>query len=103
YRASAYRADADAALARLIEHRYTTVESIDDDIMFNIRLAEARAFRGASDQAFAALTQKKNALVEHWGKDAAVKRRHEYEAALSLSRKPLHADPRWQEFMAEPG
>lgn len=102
YRVPAHRAEADAALTRLIERRYAEAQSIGDDIMFNIRLAEVQAFRGMSDDAFATLTQKKKILVKSWGKDAAIIWYHGHEAAVSPFLKPLHADPRWAEFKSEP-
>lgn len=98
YQVPAYRAESEAAYARLVAQRGVMNESIGSDIMDEVRLAEVQAFRGMNDEAFATLTRKKDALVRRWGKDTPAAWYLQQEAKLAPFLKPLHADSRWTIF-----
>jgi TolB-like protein/DNA-binding winged helix-turn-helix (wHTH) protein/Tfp pilus assembly protein PilF len=95
YFAPGRRAEADAALARLV--RKPGTETMD-----HIRLAEAFAFRGANDEAIATLQRFRNTI------DPAEDSSHsriwwmQREMALSPFLTPLHRDPRWHALMTAP-
>ena len=90
--------EADLALQRLA----TQPEGITD----SIRLAEVYAFRGMSQEAFASLQRRLEALErdEH-GPRAASRcssiRSYQRELLVSPLLKPLHADPRWAALMSK--
>ena len=95
YSAPGHRADADAALERLIDDR-------QPDLMDNIRLAEVHAFRGSSDDAIATLQQYRNAIDRN---DEAFYSQvwwMQREMSVSPFLAPLRTDPRWTALMAEP-
>jgi TolB-like protein/DNA-binding winged helix-turn-helix (wHTH) protein/Tfp pilus assembly protein PilF len=94
YQAPGRLADADAALKRLAAQSGDTMDSI--------RLAEVYAFRGLSDEAFAAL-QERNEMLKR-PKDWELPRIWNFQDEMRLSPflKPLHADPRWEALMAKP-
>ena len=89
------RAEADAALLRLV----AATETIPD----SVRLAETYAYRGMNDEA---ITTLEGRLVELRG-DVETQEVTtwylRYESRLSPFLKPLHADARWARFMAQGG
>jgi TolB-like protein/DNA-binding winged helix-turn-helix (wHTH) protein/Tfp pilus assembly protein PilF len=99
---SPHRKEADAALRRFADHVSGDSARLPDHaVMDSVRLAETYAFLGSNDEAFATLTTRLEELEKH--PEAAAHTwylRHECRVAPFL--KPLHADPRWSAFMAEP-
>jgi TolB-like protein/DNA-binding winged helix-turn-helix (wHTH) protein/Tfp pilus assembly protein PilF len=99
---SRHRIEAAAALRRFEDHVSGDSARLPDHaVMDSVRLAETYAFLGSNDEAFAALTTRLEELEQH--PEAAAHTwylRHECRVAPFL--KPLHADPRWSAFMAEP-
>lgn len=103
FRAPGHRDDAAAALARLETHLPAqSLEGPQDRIMNAVRLAEAYAFMGRTDQAFAALTKKLDELTQR-PETAAYAWYLRLESRLSPFLKPLHSDPRWAAFTDGPG
>ena len=94
YQAPGGRAEADAALARLVAQPDDD-QSVDADIVDGIRLAEVQAFRGMKDRAFESLENKKSSLEHRWGSESPVVWYFTHEAKVSPFLKTLHADPRW--------
>ena len=94
YQAPGGRAEADAALARLVAQPDDD-QSFDEDIVDAIRLAEVQAFRGMNDRAFESLENKKSSLERRWGSESPVVWYFTHEAKVSPFLKTLHADPRW--------
>lgn len=88
YQGSGRTAEADAALAALIEATRTAGAH---------RVAEVYAFRGDVDRAFASL----QAASEQLSRQATFPRpgRHPLAVEQSPFLKPLHADPRWQAWV----
>jgi TolB-like protein/DNA-binding winged helix-turn-helix (wHTH) protein/predicted negative regulator of RcsB-dependent stress response len=103
YRAPDHREEADAALARLLRQRSVTADSIVDGVMFEIRLAEVQAFRGMTDEAFATLESKKDALEQGRDSERPVVGYFQNEARLSPFLKALHSDPRWAPLVSATG
>ena len=95
YRAPDHRAEADAALARLIRRRREAADSIVGGVMDEIRLAEVQAFRGLTEEAFATLARKKDALERGPDSERPVVSYFQIEASVSPFLKALHSDPRW--------
>jgi len=95
YRAPDHRAEADAALARLIRRRSEAADSIAGGVMDDIRLAEVQAFRGMTEEAFATLARKKDALERGPDSELPVVSYFQNEASVSPFLKALHSDPRW--------
>lgn len=99
--APGHRAAADAAFARL-----TNAASPPDHgsfqyvIMESVRIAEAHAARGQPDAAFSTLARQHEALAGR--PETAIYAWYlRYEAQLAPFLKPLHADPRWAEFLRD--
>jgi hypothetical protein len=67
----------------------------------SLRLAENYAFRGRHDEAFDVLSKKFASFASH-PLAAVYLWRFRQELRLAPFLKPLHADPRWSAFMAEP-
>jgi TolB-like protein/Tfp pilus assembly protein PilF len=99
YRSPDHRAEADAALARLIRRRSAAADSIVDGVMDEIRLAEVQTFRGMTEEAFATLARKKDALERGPASERPVASYFQNEAHLSPFLKALHSDPRWAAFI----
>ncbi len=95
YRAPDHRAEADAALARLIRRRSEAADSIAGGVMDDIRLAEVQAFLGMTEEAFATLARKKDALERGPDSELPVVSYFQNEASVSPFLKALHSDPRW--------
>lgn len=87
-------AEADVALKRLAAQ--------SGDMMDGIRLADAYAFRGMSDQAFASLQREKAALERNKDLGLPWFWQFQHEMRVSPFLQPLHADPRWTALMADP-
>ncbi len=87
------RADADAALGRLVDQ---SMEQVD------IRLAEVYAFRGMVDEAFTALEGLNDAIERNEASTASQVWSWQVELRVSPFLKLLHDDPRWQALMFEP-
>ena len=100
YRAPDHRAEADAALARLIRRRSSAADSIFGGVIDDIRLAEVQAFRGMTEEAFATLAKKKDALERGRDSERPVAGYFLNEARVSPFLKALHSDPRWAAFMS---
>ena len=94
YQAPGGRAEADAALARLVA-QLDDDHSFDEAIVDGIRLAEVQAFRGMNDRALETLENKKSSLERYWGSESPVVWYFAHEAKVSPFLKTLHADPRW--------
>jgi TolB-like protein len=103
YRSPEFRAESDAALERLTRIPSEGTTNVGEDIMNHVRLAETQAFRGMIDAAFATLRQKQAVLVHKWGQGSNVAWYFGREATLSPFLKPLHADPRWKDFLEASG
>jgi tetratricopeptide (TPR) repeat protein len=101
YRAPDHRAEADAALARLIRRRSEAADSIAGGVMDDIRLAEVQAFRGMTEEAFATLARKKDALERGPDSELPVVSYFQNEASVSPFLKALHSDPRWAAIISE--
>ena len=101
FREADHLAEADAALARLSGPQDSAIDSIDDDIMNTVRLAEVQAFRGSKGDALETLEAKMEALAGDRGAASPVLWKLRAEAAYSPFLKPLHADPRWIALMGE--
>jgi tetratricopeptide (TPR) repeat protein len=71
-----------------------------DDTMDSIRLAEVYAFRGMSQEAFASLQGRMEALERDENGWFWI-RIFQRQLNVSLFLKPLHADPRWAALMPE--
>jgi thioredoxin-like negative regulator of GroEL len=71
-----------------------------DDIMDSIRLAEVYAFRGMSQEAFASLQGRMEALERDENGRFWI-RVFQRELNVSPFLKPLHADPRWAALMPQ--
>lgn len=95
YQASGQLNGADAALKRLAAQPGDTMDSI--------RLAEVYAFRGMSEEAFASLQEKRNALALDQDLGQQWIWYFQVEMRVSPFLKALHADPRWTDLMADPG
>ncbi|MGB5131426.1 MAG: hypothetical protein WBO00_02345, partial [Steroidobacteraceae bacterium] len=95
YQAPGRLAEADTALKRLAARPVDTMD--------NVRLAEVYAFRGMSDEAFASLQGHRDVLerAEVLGPNRI--RQFQREMRVSPFLTPLHADPRWNALMIEPG
>lgn len=100
YRAPDHRAEADAALARLIRRRSAAADSIVGGVMDDIRLAEVQAFRGMTEEAFATLARKKDALERGRASELPVASYFQNEALVSPFLKVLHSDARWAAFIS---
>ncbi len=98
HRAPGMQTEADAALQRLAAHPRVAQGARDA-----IRLAEAYAFRGRADEAFAVLQGERRAFAL----DAASFPNRIWDLRQSLNGshvlKPLHADPRWAALIQPPG
>jgi TolB-like protein/Tfp pilus assembly protein PilF len=88
------RKEADGILARLVARSKTTPD---------IRLAEVYAFRGMTEEAFEALQGLQEAI--EWYEPPLTSQIWSWQVEMRVSPflKPLHADPRWQAMMVEPG
>ena len=95
YRTPVHRAEADAALARLIRRQGVVEDSITDGVMDDVRLAEVQAFRGMTEEAFATLIGKKHALERGRDSERPAVGYFLNEANLSPFLKTLHPDSRW--------
>ena len=87
-------AAANAALVRLEVSAGEPAESLQDAIMDSLRLAEAYAFRGHTDEAFRVLQTKREALARSQESETHLWYLA-HEARMAPFLKPLHADPRW--------
>jgi len=94
YQAPGRLVEADVALKRLAAQ--------PGDMMDSIRLAEVFAFRGMSEEAFASLQKKKDALERDKNLGLSWIWFFQHEMRVSPFLTPLHADPRWAPLMAEP-
>ena len=96
-----YRAEADAALERLESYVPAPEVNLPEfTIMDSVRLAEAYASRGMTDQAFGTLQRKLASLARH--PEAMIYTRQlRHESRLAPYLEPLHADPRWKAFLGE--
>ncbi len=103
YRAPDHRAEADAALARLIRRKSEAAESIVGGVMDEVRLAEVQAFRGMTGEAFTTLTGKKDALERGPDSERPVVFYFQNEVRVSPFLKALHSDPRWSAIISEAG
>ncbi|MFZ2508185.1 MAG: winged helix-turn-helix domain-containing protein [Steroidobacteraceae bacterium] len=103
YRPPEHRAEADAALARLIRRRSEAADSIVGGVLDDIRLAEVQAFRGMTEEAFATLARKKGALERGPDSELPVASYFQNEARVSPFLKALHSDPRWATLISEAG
>ncbi|MGE0437498.1 MAG: tetratricopeptide repeat protein [Steroidobacteraceae bacterium] len=95
YDAPGRRAEADAALTRLRD------EPVDYHGF--VRLAEAYAFRGMNDDAFAVLQRHRTVLDSGQASDAHNLQYFLEEVATSRLLQPLHGDPRWSALILRPG
>lgn len=88
------RKEADEVLARIAARSTTTPD---------IRLAEVYVFRGAHEEAFDALQGLQEAI--DWHEPALTSQIWSWQVEMRVSPflRPLHADPRWQAMMVEPG
>jgi len=100
HRLPEHRAESDAALARLTADPAAGSESMEQDVMSYVRLAEAQAFRGMTDAALATLADKRRALAGKWGDSSNVVWYFQHEAHISPFLKGLADDPRWAAVMA---
>jgi TolB-like protein/DNA-binding winged helix-turn-helix (wHTH) protein/Tfp pilus assembly protein PilF len=100
YRAPDHGAEADAALARLIRRQSEPAGSIVGGVMDDIRLAEVQTFRGMTEEAFATLARKKDALEHGPDSERPVASYFQNEARVSPFLKALHSDPRWAAFIS---
>ncbi len=89
------RAEADAALGRLVSGR-------GSDMGNHVRLAEVYAYRGMTEEAISTLQDYRNAIdPDDEAADSEIWWLQK-EMILSPFLMPLHADPRWTVLMAEP-
>lgn len=93
YFAQGRRAEADAALARLVGQSKPPVD---------IRLAEVFAFRGMKDRAFETLQGLRDAVDRNAPTEASQLWSWQVELRVSPLMTPLHDDPRWKELLVEP-
>lgn len=93
YHAQGRRADADAALGRLVAE---STEKVD------IRLAEVYAFRGMVDEAFQALDALNVAIERNEASAASQVWSWQVELRASPFLRSLHDDSRWQALLVEP-
>lgn len=100
HRSPEHRALSDAAFARLTADPAAGSESIEEEIMSFVRLAEAQAFRGMNDAAFATLADKRRALRDGWGEASNVVWYFKHEVRISPFLKGLASDPRWTAVVA---
>jgi tetratricopeptide (TPR) repeat protein len=93
FHAEERKADADAALARLVAESSTPVD---------VRLAEVYAYRGMTEKAFQALQGVADAVRRNERAEASQLWSWQVEMRVSPFLRPLHDDPRWQQLMVEP-
>lgn len=90
------RPEADAALARLAARH-------PPDALRSMRLADAYAWRGKTEEAIATLQRYRDSLDPADGRTLSRIWWNQQEMMVSPFLKPLYADPRWQTLMAWPG
>ena len=93
FHAEGRKAEADAALARLVAESSTPVD---------VRLAEVYAYRGMTEKAFQALQGVADAVRRNERAEASQLWSWQVEMRVSPFLRPLHDDPRWQQLMVEP-
>jgi len=93
FHAEGRKADADAALGRLVAESSTPVD---------VRLAEVYAYRGMTEKAFQALQGVADAVRRNERAEASQLWSWQVEMRVSPFLRPLHDDPRWQQLMVEP-
>lgn len=94
YQAMGRRAEADAAVSRLVAQSTNSPD---------IRLAEVYAFQGAIENAFEALQGLQDAVDRNEPSMASQVWSWQVELRVSPFLRPLHADPRWDALLIEPG
>lgn len=90
-RAPGRQGESDAALGRMAANARGFRE--------RIYLAEAYAFRGMSDEAFASLATTQDALERDKEQRPYLRNQFQEEIRLSIFLRPLHEDPRWSALM----
>jgi len=94
YAAEGRKAEADAVLAHLAAESTAAVD---------VRLAEAYAFRGMTEEAFSSLQGLLEAIERDEPAYASQVWSWQVELRVSPFLKPLHGDPRWKALLYEPG
>jgi tetratricopeptide (TPR) repeat protein len=92
-RADGRKAEADAAVARLVANRRKPVD---------VRLAEVYAYRGMREEAFGELRGVAEAVEKNHGPMASQLWSWQVEMRVSPFLRPLHGDARWRQLMVEP-